>query len=455
MPGVEWVEPALVWNGRKLHDLHQPRLAEFATDDFLPEFIEAMSAVGKDADPAGYLTEHLLPGDSQPRLFQPLHGRYYLVTGSLVCRQPGLPDKAVDRAGGESMSFVLRRALNGANVKVEQAWINEGPQRGWHPVAPGTALADEERFPLHPLKVCTQSRTSLDNFRPVAVCLQERTLYHGYLPTGNREKYLASDASAMFSDPQDYIAAIESQSALENFRYNEFDTRVVSVWADLEKRKSIIGIDQVHQLSLYLILDLGDYLARALPSVWEAVKAGSPNSVPAASQRRTVYTALATIIIDSNAGNLTLLQALRDRQNDLPLVRGEEIAGGEPQVGYSFFNTPVNPTLNNAVAAALGEESQPFTMPTEMRDILHNLVTPEPADTDTTAETYFIRLSTTTTRTARRSSANRARRSPLPASSTAMHRHGIFGWNCPASTCKICASLSVASACRCRPRCGG
>lgn len=31
-------------------------------------------------------------------------------------------------------------------------------------------------------------------------------------------------------------------------------------------------------------------------------------------------------------------------------------------------------------------------MPTEMRDILHNLVTPEPADTDTTAETYFIRL---------------------------------------------------------------
>lgn len=392
MPGVEWVEPALVWNGRKLNNLLQPRLVEFNTDNFLPEFIEAMSAVGKDADPASYLSERLIAGDSQPRLFQPLHGRYYLVTGSLVCRQLGLPDKVVDRASGESVSFVLRRTLtNGSNVTIEQAWINEGPNRGWHPVNAKSALPDEERFPMHPLKVCTQSKPSLDNFRPVAVCLQERTIYHGYLPTGNREKYLQPDPT--FSTPQDYIAAIESQSSEEDFRYNEFDTRVVSAWADLLKRSTLMQNedDRAYSLSLYLILDFGDYLSRTMPQVWNAVTAtgGNINLIPASrTAQRALYTTLNGITIAKGTGTISLRAAMEERKDDLALVNGE---GTEPNVQYDFRNVSLG-ALETAVRNALAEEPSDFQMSTEMVDILQNLVKPEPAATDTAPENYFIRL---------------------------------------------------------------
>ena len=43
------------------------------------------------------------------KLYQPAHGRFYLVATSLVCRLPGLPDHVVDTAKGERAAFVLRR----------------------------------------------------------------------------------------------------------------------------------------------------------------------------------------------------------------------------------------------------------------------------------------------------------------------------------------------------------
>lgn len=390
MPSVEWVEPALVWNGRKLNNLLRPRLAEFATDNFLPEFIDALSAVGPEADPAEYLDQRLLASTTTPRLFQPLHGRYYLVTASLVCRQLGLPDKVVDQANGESVAFVLRRARpDGANgPMIEQGWIDEGPQRGWHPVDATGVVAGEERFPMHPLKVCTSSRPSMENLRSVHVCLQERVIYHGYLATGNREKYREPDPA--ISDPQAYIAAINSQSSLENFRYNEFDTRVVSVWADLDKREDKIGDDQVQQLSLYLILDLGDYLQRALPAVWDAVTAADINRIPASrTAQRALYTTLESITIGKGSGTIALRAALTERQNDLALVQGE---GTEPDVTYDFRDVSRG-ALETNVANALNEEPAAYQMTDEMVNILQNLVKPEQTDTNNQpAERYFIRL---------------------------------------------------------------
>ena len=45
------------------------------------------------------------------KLYQPAHQRYYLVTACLVCGIVGLPDRALDSAHQERVSFVVRRLL--------------------------------------------------------------------------------------------------------------------------------------------------------------------------------------------------------------------------------------------------------------------------------------------------------------------------------------------------------
>ncbi|MAS32887.1 MAG: hypothetical protein CL610_02695 [Anaerolineaceae bacterium] len=404
MPSVEWVEPAPIWNGRKLDTLLKPRLVEFSSDNFLPEFMEAMSTPGAPDHPADYLADRMIAGEVKPKLYQPLHGRYYLVTASLICRQLGLPDRDVALANGEKTFFVLRREIKDEQTgqMIEQAWVDEGAARGWHEVDKTCVLPDEQRHPMHPLSVCTQSKSTLDQFRSVLVCKETRTIYHGYLPTGVREKLL--DAPPAFTSPQQYITTIESQSSKENFRYNEYDTRVVSVWTDLWRLKPGTAtrvLDQnnaddrvqIEQMSLYLVLDLADYLSRALPGVWNAIVANNPSSLPTGSDRRAVYDRLGVLNISADAGTINLRQALRDRRNDLPLVRGEDISGGEPNVGYSFYNLPVDATLNNNVRDALTEETTPFQMSEEMTDVLQGLVKAERVDANgNSAEYFFVRL---------------------------------------------------------------
>jgi hypothetical protein len=414
MPSVEWVEPMLAWDGRPLSGVRRPRLTSFTSDAFLPEFIAALSARGPEADPIGYLADHLIDAASEPRLYQPLHGRYYLVTASLVCRQVGLPDKAVDPSSGEKVSFVLRRQVEEANGLVEQGWDAAATPPGWRTVSPQDTRPGEERFPMHPLKVCLQSRPGLDQFRRVQQCTSERTIYHGYLPTGNREKYRAAAATSI-SDPQSYIATIEEQSeqdqvsnpdlAVEDFRYNEFESRVLAPWLDLLNRSDKLKPDdepRVQTMSLYLVLDLADYLSRALPQLWEAVRNEDTAPIVGSSAQQALYTVLGDIDIIEDSSSTSLRQALANRQDDLGLVAGE---GEEPNVTYdvrgvatSQLEAPDPPsdppqTLEQAVREALADDESGYTMSEEMRGILQNMVEPAPAAGDTApAQRYMIRL---------------------------------------------------------------
>ena len=43
------------------------------------------------------------------KLFQPVHSRFYIITASLNCRMPGLPDHTVNPTQGESVGFVVRQ----------------------------------------------------------------------------------------------------------------------------------------------------------------------------------------------------------------------------------------------------------------------------------------------------------------------------------------------------------
>src|SRR6266566_9006014 len=163
---VKWVTPAPLWGQASTSNgaMITPFVAEFASDRFMPDFLDMMG--GKTPlnlkGPADTASMQMADGKTRQafKLYLPFHQRHYLVTASLVCRQLGMPDHTVDRKNGEKVSFVLRRLgiVNGSAV--EQGWVNDGPQKGWQQVSATTLLPNEERKVMHPVKVQPQPLAS-------------------------------------------------------------------------------------------------------------------------------------------------------------------------------------------------------------------------------------------------------------------------------------------------------
>jgi len=187
---LSWLAPAPVWGqggfGIGEQGFLEPWIAEFKSDQFIPEFLALMSGEGSGtaSQLAGCRPSVPDPTTSDLRLYQPLHQRYYLVTTSLVCRRAGIPDRAVAIAHGERTSFLMRRRPSDGT---EQAWIPATST--WHPVAPGgPPLAGEERLPLHAVPVAPFADPS-----SVAGTLGlsgqgRRSVLYGYIPVGRRER---------------------------------------------------------------------------------------------------------------------------------------------------------------------------------------------------------------------------------------------------------------------------
>src|SRR5262245_51485446 len=117
---IDWLKPSPFWKlaGQDFRqpDFFRPALLEFGSDDSMDQFLAAAAA----PQPARLENQLARPPDGQRdlKLFQPAHGRFYLVCGSLCCRLPGFPDRVVDAAAGESVFFVLRKLVDGQ----EYAW---------------------------------------------------------------------------------------------------------------------------------------------------------------------------------------------------------------------------------------------------------------------------------------------------------------------------------------------
>ena len=139
-----------------------------------------------------------LPPESPLKLYQPGHQRHYLVSASLVCRMPGLPDRAVDTGRGETATFVVRRLLPPDLASTakrpdatwrEYAWVAEGRTHAWQTVlADGRTRADvpvpnEERIPLFEMTF-------------EAVDRRPRRLFAGVVPVGRREDTSAASRPA-------------------------------------------------------------------------------------------------------------------------------------------------------------------------------------------------------------------------------------------------------------------
>ena len=137
---IQWVAPAPLWAGDArpgTATFRQPSLVKFTSDNFLPEFLDAMEGRAQGIRPADFLAaeEHRFDAAEDRvsgtlKLYHPAHGRFALATGSLVCRQLGLPDRAVSRKDGERVSFVIRREVMVDGKAQEQGWVDDGPRAG-------------------------------------------------------------------------------------------------------------------------------------------------------------------------------------------------------------------------------------------------------------------------------------------------------------------------------------
>src|SRR5437667_12555841 len=98
---ADWLKPSPLWRfaaaDYRQAEFFQPAILEFASDDFMTEFLTI--AQNEDADSLSAALAQSVAGKPL-KLFQPLHGRFYLVCASLACRIPGFPDRRVDQNKG-------------------------------------------------------------------------------------------------------------------------------------------------------------------------------------------------------------------------------------------------------------------------------------------------------------------------------------------------------------------
>jgi hypothetical protein len=215
---VGWFTPQPLWHALSTDRLRaqrgRPEILRFASDAFMDELLALLAS-----DPPGSMAAlvaqpetwreplvGLAPDGSDRavgplKLYQPSHQRFYLVAGALGCKVPGVPDREIDAAQGESAFFVLRRR----HGDLEYGWSSAAPtpetraraahhgapcepaaDKGWTPLQlPGQRLlCTEERLPLFPL-----------TFTQHGV---RRRLLAGLIPTASGETFRPAGPLAPF-----------------------------------------------------------------------------------------------------------------------------------------------------------------------------------------------------------------------------------------------------------------
>jgi hypothetical protein len=345
---IKWVKPQPLWAFEDT-DMSRPWLAQFKDDRFLPSFLDLMAGKVVGQTPADLhqtvpdKTDIDGKGTMQLKLYQPLHQRYYLVTGSLICRQFGMPDRTVVRKNGEKTSFVLRRTVKDAQGNpVEQGWVNDGPNKGWQPLKDEQKRLvlirkDEQRLPLHPVKV------GMINQAPTNI---QRKVYYGYIPVDGREKYLMQrdDTAQAIQDAIDHPPA---GGPISDPRIDQVRTQVFEPWRGLYVDSKGNKLDSQHTpgtdaqrlISLYLIVDLGDFLKNNLPSVLDAVtndRTNLPdNQQHTNAHRQALLDELNKIFLDATSGQIKLAAAIKDLQDSSKLAQAE---ADSPTLTYNVYD---------------------------------------------------------------------------------------------------------------------
>jgi hypothetical protein len=332
---LQWLTPAPLWNlsavGPASSGLAQPWIAELTSDSFVSDFLGLLGGKG-GASPDGLAgtVPHRTAGGvagAPFRLFQPMSQCYYIVSATLVCRRPGIPDRTVKVARGERTSFVIRlTAVDGS----EQAWVPAGgqgsatapdpgspPTGSWQPAPADALVPGEEKFPMHPAPVTSFADPgSTAGILGMATGSQStRTVYYGYVPVSRRER--------MVPPLPDPVAAVQAfvppfGISLVNPWLDELMARVIQPWSKLTNPPpfpdgappSFPGYP-----SLFLLLDLADWLSKYLPNVYAAITTsatvtGSEANLLALLQNTTVKRGANQVVVATELANLQQFKAL-------------------------------------------------------------------------------------------------------------------------------------------------
>jgi hypothetical protein len=206
---VQWVTASPLWPSALEHAGHadrrkamqEPALLRFERDSFMDDVAKLL-----DKDPS-QLVDHVAtpvtyrlpsPGETEPptpddlKLFQAVHGHFYLVAATLTCRRPGLPEHEVNTSLKERVVFVVRRYETDGS---EWAWV-DNPEakdgKSWKKLTKQQAAyvdADEELLPLFPLRYTVDERL--------------RRLYVGLVPTASGDVFKAAGPLSPLAGPDD------------------------------------------------------------------------------------------------------------------------------------------------------------------------------------------------------------------------------------------------------------
>ncbi len=327
---VQWLTAAPLWS-RALDDggsrqrFRQPAVLRFDSDSFMEELLAVLAGEPSELDSrvarpetweqpgAGWVAAGDDSLSELLKLYQPAHGRFYLVAASLTCRRPGLPCRKVDSAAGDRASMVVRRLVpdpEKPQTFTEQAWVGDRERGRWQPVAAGRVLDGEERLPLFALSFRHEGRP--------------RRLHAGMIPVAGRELYEgvapAGVAAAPVSDSADDFAELADP---RKAAWSAGPEATLAMFTDPEAKLGELTHEAAREILSFFFLDLADQLRDELADLWQALVQGSPAGLSTAEQ--AVYNRLAAPTTWTGAP-ATWRQAVLAADAQRPVLLGEQEA---------------------------------------------------------------------------------------------------------------------------------
>jgi len=340
---LEWTMAAPLWqftgdpqNAEDRRQFRTPTILRFATDSFMPDFINLLSTEAQRLSEfvAAPETWSSPPNEPAPpasksgmalvlfrarnaavrklqsrgsrvlgqlpttvpgkvlKLYQPAHGRFYLIATCLVCRVLGLPDRRIDAGAQERVSFVIRllQPQVGADPQNpdprqcdELALVNGAWQAL---IDPATLAPGEEQRPLSPAAYVADDQ-------------RRRRLLVGLVPVGDRERLLQAtqpgptggspppplvDGRQMLLKAQVIYPLKTLEDIAKTAAADATNQNPQAPSGDQAKAMVAIANHRIQAVSYYVLLDLGKFLAANLPNVAAAIATGSPANLALAEQ---------------------------------------------------------------------------------------------------------------------------------------------------------------------------
>ena len=381
---VEWTVPAPLWplNGdpqdaENRRRFRTPAILRFSSDSFMDEFLHLLNAdphrlnefvatpetwtspAIEPVAPKGGMTLVLtrarqaavkklqargtrvigqLPSATPGKvlkLYQPAHGRFYLVSTCLVCRMLGLPDRRIDAGAQERPTFVLRLLHPNASADPqnpdprdcdELALVNGAWQGATDPT---TFQTGEEQHPLAPA-VYTED----DN--------RQRRVLIGMIPVGDRERLLqAEQLPKTPAPPSPLPPLVEGPPAvsangttqmllksqvigpirnLELLAKDSFSAATaLTVPAGQADPMLAVANNRIQEISFYILLDLAKWFETYIPNLSNVIQGTADPNTTLSFAEQTVWSTLSqTSFTQPQApfSSTTLASALQQAYTD-------------------------------------------------------------------------------------------------------------------------------------------